>query len=147
MGIIICSDCGKQAEHHAKNVCSTCYKKNHWKPRIIICKRCRKEKPHHQKGYCNNCSNLLFHYDHIKRHNYRKWHNIDLETHRKITAMCIICGFDKIVDLHHLDRDHKNNNPSNLVGLCPNHHKMSHMYAHKEEIAQALREKGFENAK
>lgn len=99
------------------------------------------------KGYCSNCYNKLFKYDAIMRHMYKKRYNIDLETHRRITAKCIICGFDKIVDLHHLDRDHKNNDPSNLAGLCPNHHKMSHMYAYKDEIAAILREKGFENAK
>lgn len=39
---------------------------------------------------------------------------------------CLICGFDKIVAVHHVDEDHSNNDPKNLVCLCPNHHEMFH---------------------
>lgn len=39
---------------------------------------------------------------------------------------CIICGFDKIVAIHHIDENKKNNLPSNLIPLCPNHHEMVH---------------------
>lgn len=39
---------------------------------------------------------------------------------------CIVCGFDKIVEVHHYDHNHDNNDPSNLVPLCPNHHQMMH---------------------
>ena len=39
---------------------------------------------------------------------------------------CIVCGEDKIVDVHHYDENNKNNDPSNLVPLCPTHH----MYLH-----------------
>ena len=95
------------------------------------------------KRCCTNCYNKLYKYDSIKKHNIKKWHKIDLETHRKITEKCAICGFDKIVDLHHIDRNHENNSPENLVGLCPNHHKMTHMDNYREELIQVLKEKGF----
>jgi hypothetical protein len=39
---------------------------------------------------------------------------------------CVICGEDKIIDVHHYDGDKNNNNPENLVPLCPTHH----MYVH-----------------
>ena len=39
---------------------------------------------------------------------------------------CAICGFDKIVAVHHIDENNKNNKPSNLIPLCPNHHEMVH---------------------
>jgi hypothetical protein len=39
---------------------------------------------------------------------------------------CAICGFDKIVSIHHIDENHENNNPTNLIPLCPNHHEMVH---------------------
>jgi 5-methylcytosine-specific restriction endonuclease McrA len=45
-----------------------------------------------------------------------KWHD----------KKCIICGEDKIVDVHHMDRDHDNNSPENLIPLCPTHHKYMH---------------------
>lgn len=39
---------------------------------------------------------------------------------------CVVCGEDKIVDVHHFDEDKENNSPENLVPLCPTHH----MYCH-----------------
>lgn len=39
---------------------------------------------------------------------------------------CCVCGFDKIVDIHHADHNHNNDDPKNLVPLCPNHHRMYH---------------------
>ena len=39
---------------------------------------------------------------------------------------CIICGFDIIVEVHHVDCNKNNNQPNNLVPLCPNHHRMFH---------------------
>lgn len=52
--------------------------------------------------------------------NYR---TIALQNH---LAECIICGFSKIVAIHHIDENKKNNNPINLIPLCPNHHEMVH---------------------
>lgn len=39
---------------------------------------------------------------------------------------CIICGEDKIVSVHHLDENKKNNSPENLIPLCPTHHQYCH---------------------
>ena len=39
---------------------------------------------------------------------------------------CCICGFDHIVEVHHMDCNKNNNNPDNLIPLCPNHHRMFH---------------------
>lgn len=39
---------------------------------------------------------------------------------------CIICGEDKIVEVHHFDGNRDNNFPENLVPLCPNHHQYIH---------------------
>jgi predicted HNH restriction endonuclease len=38
---------------------------------------------------------------------------------------------------------HKNNSSDNLIGLCPNHHKMVHHRAHQKEVFETLKEKGF----
>ena len=72
-----------------------------------------------------------------------KDYGLDLETYRKITSKCAICGFDKVVDLHHLDENKKNNGRDNLIGLCPNHHKMLHNYEFKKEILGQLKKLGF----
>lgn len=47
---------------------------------------------------------------------------------------CAICGFDKIISVHHLDEDHNNNDVKNLIPLCPNHHHMVHSKEYGEEI-------------
>ncbi len=37
------------------------------------------------------------------------------------------CDWDIVVDVHHIDGNHDNNDLSNLIPLCPNHHKLVHM--------------------
>lgn len=97
----------------------------------------------HGKGLCAGCYNSVFHIDKVKAHNNRKYHNISNELYKKLTEKCVICGFDKIVELHHLDHDHKNNSESNLIGLCPNHHKLLHHRKYQKDIFNMLKEKGF----
>jgi ribosomal protein L37E len=138
-----CKNCGKEAELHSKELCTTCYKKLLWKPKKGICRRCGREMVLHAKGLCNGCYNFVFHLDKTKERNHQKRNNIDPELYKEITKSCVLCGFDKIVDLHHLDENHKNNSPENLVGLCPNHHKMFHDFKYRKEIQEKLREKGF----
>ncbi len=141
--IIVCQGCQQEKEYHGKEMCYKCYRKFKWSPKKIICVRCQRERPHQSSGYCNSCYNRLFHYDRVKEYNIRKYHNISLEIHQKITQKCVLCGFSKAVDLHHLDGEHGNNNLSNLVGLCPNHHAMYHKPEWKEEISIKLMEKGY----
>jgi ribosomal protein L37E len=144
MAIIICANCKKEVFHHSKGMCTTCYKKLAWKPKLVECKRCHRNLPHHSKGLCGGCYCSVFRLDSIKEANYKKWHNIDLETYKKITKSCVICGFDKIVELHHLDRKKDNSSDNNLIGLCPNHHKMIHNRDFHEEALQLLKDNGFE---
>lgn len=46
---------------------------------------------------------------------------------------CCVCGEEKIVEVHHYDFNHTNNEPSNLVPLCPTHHQYIHS-KYKDEI-------------
>ena len=39
---------------------------------------------------------------------------------------CVVCGEDKVVAVHHYDENHDNNDPNNLVPLCPTHHQYVH---------------------
>jgi hypothetical protein len=52
---------------------------------------------------------------------------------------CIICGEDKTVDVHHLDKNRENNTPENLVPLCPTHHRYMHR-KYKELIMDKVEE-------
>ena len=139
-----CSNCSKEKEHHAKGLCYACYKKINWKPKIQTCKRCKRKMQIHAKGLCPGCYNYVFHLDKNKAYNHRKSNNVDLKTFRKVTKECVICSFDKIVDLHHIDSNKSNNSPKNLIGLCPNHHRMIHNLKFRNDIFQKLKEKGFD---
>jgi len=143
MPVIKCQKCGQEKEHQAKGYCRYCYKKFIWKPRVITCKRCQREMPLQAKGLCRGCYNFVFHLDDNKAFNYKKWHNIEPELYKKITQKCIICGFDKVVDLHHLNEDKKDNSEKNLIGLCPNHHKMVHNFTYRAEVFEILKQSGF----
>ena len=39
---------------------------------------------------------------------------------------CIVCGEKEVIDVHHIDKNSKNNSPDNLVPLCPTHHAYMH---------------------
>jgi hypothetical protein len=137
----ICKGCGKEKEHHGKGFCFNCYRKLSWSPKKKICKNCGREMPIHAKEVCPGCYTTLFRLQYNKDWNNKKRHNISVEIYNKITQKCVICGFDKIVDLHHLDKNRENNSEENLIGLCPNHHKMIHHIQFKEEINKILKEK------
>ena len=46
---------------------------------------------------------------------------------------CVICGEERIVEVHHLDEDHGNNRPENLIPMCPTHHQYWHS-KYKSEV-------------
>jgi hypothetical protein len=55
----------------------------------------------------------------------------DKKDYRSICFMyhkkeCVICKENLIVAVHHLDENHNNNSPENLVPLCPTHHQYWH---------------------
>lgn len=52
---------------------------------------------------------------------------------------CVICEENVIVEVHHLDGNHNNNDPSNLIPLCPTHHKYWHS-GHKHLIESGVKE-------
>lgn len=96
----------------------------------MICECCgsdfvveEREKLHPQrdKYFCSrSCAN-----------NRQAWWNDNASYYRTIAFQhwkkeCAICCFDKIVTVHHIDEDHSNNDPQNLIPLCPNHHEMFH---------------------
>lgn len=134
--LIKCPICKKEKPHCAKGLCKACYQRE-GAPKIR-CPICNREMPHHAKGMCKACYMKTEHYDKIQISNIKRYHNISVGEWGNITKKCIICGFEKIVDLHHLDGNKKNNNQSNLIGLCPNHHKMIHNKKYKDEVTKEI---------
>ena len=138
-----CSNCKRENTLMKGKICVNCYKKYFWKRKSITCKRCMKLKPNHAQGLCAGCYHFVFSLERNKAHNIKKWYGLNLGVYKKITEKCVVCRFDKVVDLHHLDENHKNNDLKNLIGLCPNHHKMLHDFRYRKEIRSTLKEKGF----
>lgn len=52
---------------------------------------------------------------------------------------CIVCKFDKIIQVHHIDHNRNNNSKENLVPLCPNHHMMIHKSKYANEVVDTIR--------
>ncbi len=143
MNLIKCSNCGEMKEHQAKGLCNRCYKRILWKPKLITCKRCKRIIPLHAKNLCKGCYNFVFHLERNKAWNQKKNFGLDYETYKKLAQKCVICSFDKIVDLHHIDENKKNNFKENLIGLCPNHYKMLHHFQYRKETLNALKNLGY----
>jgi hypothetical protein len=57
---------------------------------------------------------------------------------------CVFCDEDKAVVVHHYDEDCTNNDPANLIPLCPTHHSYIHTDRLKHLIIPTI-EKYIEN--
>jgi hypothetical protein len=102
----------------------------------------QKDHPREKQVCSRACSNTHFRSG-LNNGNYKDGGNGDPE-YRKICfknykKACLVCGFDKIVEVHHIDENHNNNDPSNLIPLCPNHHKMIHMMKYKQEVLDEIK--------
>ena len=133
-----CINCRREMLIHAKEMCCTCYKRLCWKAKIITCPRCKRKIGHHSKGLCVGCYHTMYHLESIKDWNHQKRHNISPELYKKITSHCIICNFNKFVELHHIDHNRHNNSDDNMVGLCPNHHKMLHTMEYGPFLSEVI---------
>ena len=68
------------------------------------------------------CSNTYF--NGISRNlNISNYRTIAFRTYKK---ECIICNESNIVEVHHYDENHDNDDPLNLIPLCPTHHQYYH---------------------
>ena len=80
--------------------------------------------PKEQTVCSRSCSNTYFR----SGKNNPNWRNSNYRTtcfhyHKK---ECIVCNEKNIVEVHHYDEDHNNNDPKNLIPLCPTHHQYYH---------------------
>jgi len=73
------------------------------------------------------------------KHSYR---SICYRYHKR---KCIICEETLVLDVHHIDKDHTNIDPDNLIPLCPTHHRYMHS-KHKHIIKDRI-QKYIENFK
>jgi hypothetical protein len=99
-----------------------------------------KQFPVKEKYFCSrSCANSLggkrkaelYHHDGVAH-----YRTVALRHHE---PKCVICSFDKVIAIHHIDENKKNNDPSNLIPLCPNHHEMYHS-KWKSEVEPFIKE-------
>jgi hypothetical protein len=83
---------------------------------------------------CKQCANSQGGQARNKKYGYISYKTIAKKSHEQ---ECIICGFWKILHVHHIDENHNNNDPKNLVFLCANHHLMYHS-RYKMEIQDMI---------
>lgn len=98
---------------------------------IKFCKVCGGYIKHYKNNItCSHgCANKLF--KQAKGHTPHNKIYFDKVDYRKIARKhhqmkCVICGEDLMVDIHHYDNNHENNDPRNLVPVCPTHHRYLH---------------------
>lgn len=103
---------------------------------VVVCEACKKtfdieerEKlfPSKENYFCSrSCSNSIggkaksskYHSDDIAKYTTVAWRH-----HEK---KCLVCNETNVVAVHHLNEDHNDNSPKNLVPLCPTHHSYMH---------------------
>jgi len=77
------------------------------------------------KGTCSrSCSNKHFRTG-LNNGNFQgnRYQTLCFAYHDK---SCVVCGETNIVAVHHNDGNHSNNDPSNLIPMCPTHHAYVH---------------------
>lgn len=165
MKIVNCIVCGKEYELELKRYnqkikentsfyCSDECRK-HKASKLCKCSNCGKEvwKTNSQlarsktgnvfcsRSCANSINNTLFksgeNHPSYKGANYRQT-AFNLYEHK-----CIVCGYDedtRILEVHHIDENHSNNNVNNLCILCPNcHRKITlHLYQLTEDFQLKL---------
>jgi hypothetical protein len=96
--------------------------------------------PSKEKYFCSrNCANSIggkaksekYHSDNTAHYTTIAWRHHDKK--------CVVCGEDKIVAVHHYNENHNDNDPKNLIPLCPTHHQYMHS-RYKSEIVDIVNE-------
>ncbi|MFH1854846.1 MAG: HNH endonuclease signature motif containing protein [bacterium] len=92
------------------------------------------------KFFCSKSCQTLWRNKYFSGDKHPNWKGGDNQLYRqklmgsKTPKVCVKCGFKdiRVLSAHHVDRNRKNNQISNLVWLCRNCHFLEHFY--KEDI-------------
>lgn len=120
----------------------------------VECHECKKpflveerEKQHPVKDqyFCSrSCANSIG-----GRAKAEKHHTDDIAHYRTVAwryheKKCIVCNEENVVAVHHLNNNHDDNDPKNLVPLCPTHHQYVHSkfkYLVEDKIDRYIKDK------
>jgi hypothetical protein len=109
-----------------------------------ICNRefeASKDSPREKQTCSYSCANSLFRSgpnngSYINGYSGEPEYRIICFRHYK--RKCVLCNWDKSIDVHHIDGDHRNNHYKNLIPLCPNHHRLTTIKKYQKEIGKQL---------
>lgn len=98
-----------------------------------------------EKSVCSHaCANTYFR----TGENHPNWKGNKIKNENKYRRICFEnfdkrcyypgCTWDLVVDVHHIDDNHENNDPYNLIPLCPNHHKLLSMDKYKKKAHKII---------
>ncbi|NQV88548.1 MAG: HNH endonuclease [Parcubacteria group bacterium] len=158
---VVCNICGKkfrrkksQLKLSLKHYCSiNCSEQGRRKGKNVTCFVCKKvvykslkdlKRSKNKKYFCSiNCSNLwLGEQQRADKHpnwagGMSSYKNLFKRTNSK--QICVSCGKNdtRILCVHHIDKNRKNNNMQNLTWLCRNCHFLVHNY--KKELKVLLK--------
>jgi hypothetical protein len=104
---------------------------------IKKCPICEKEYVGNTKTCSYSCSNKMFR----SGEDNGNWKQDAYQStcflyHKK---ECVVCGENKIVEVHHMNENHNDNSPANLVPLCPTHHQYFHS-RYRNEVEYIIQE-------
>jgi hypothetical protein len=101
--------------------------------------------PSKQQYFCSrSCANSVGGKAKAEKH-----HSDDVARYRTVAwrhheRKCLVCFEENVVAVHHVNENHKDNRPENLVPLCPTHHQYMHSrYKHLicEKVDKYVKEK------
>lgn len=131
-----CIRCGRtDLKHQARGLCKTCYSYDYSKNNK------EKVKEHSRRTYAKNKEKVTKR--NRDRHNnnpevraknllrafINKYEGNGIKALRRDSFTCVICGYNRmkrVLEIHHLDKNHSNNKIENLLTLCPTCHKEKH---------------------
>jgi len=83
--------------------------------------------PSKEKYFCSrNCANSIGGKAKAEKHHGDDVAHYTTVAWRYHTKECVVCGENKIVAVHHYNENHNDNDPRNLIPLCPTHHQYMH---------------------
>lgn len=102
----------------------------------VICSACgcdfsvkeRESKfPSKSEYFCSRkCANSVGGKAKAKKHHYDEVAHYTTVAWRHHEKKCVVCDERNIVAVHHLNENHNDNRPQNLIPLCPTHHHYVH---------------------
>jgi predicted restriction endonuclease len=120
---------GKLKEHTL--TCKICEKNYIWEGR----KKTKTYERKVEKSYCSrSCANKVGARILNEGRGYKNYRTIAFKHYDR---ECKICGFNKVVVVHHINENHNDNRPENLAVLCPNHHEMFHS-KYRDEVSHLI---------